>query len=62
MEMGDRIFWGGILFVSVIFVWLGLLERFIPLWVGAGVGILAFFAILIYGPRPKEEEKEREAK
>lgn len=42
------------LFVGVIFVWLGLLERFIPLWVGTAAGVAAFLALLIYGPRPKE--------
>jgi hypothetical protein len=59
METGDRIFWGCILFVGVIFAWLGLLEKYIPLWVGTIAGILAFFALLIYGPRPKEEKEEK---
>jgi len=59
METGDRIFWGCILFVAVIFLWLGLLERFIPLWVGTAAGIAAFLALLIYGPRPKEEKEEK---
>jgi len=58
METGDRIFWGVILFVGVLFVWLGGLEGFIPLWVGMVLGFLALLALLILGPRPKEEEGE----
>jgi hypothetical protein len=57
METGDRIFWGCILFVGVIFLWLGLLERYIPLWVGTVAGISAFLTLLIYGPRPREEKE-----
>jgi len=59
MELGDRIFWGVIFFIGVILIWLGVLEKFIPLWVGVIVGIFVFLAFLMYGLRPIEE-KERE--
>ncbi len=58
MTLGDRIVWGIFAFVGTIFLWLGLLERFVPLWVGAIVGVIAFLAIFKYGPRIKEEEEE----
>jgi hypothetical protein len=47
-------------FIGIIFVWLGLLERFAPLWLGAIIGFGAFLALLVYGPRIKEEEEEEE--
>ena len=59
MEWGDRLFWGMVFFIGIIFLWVGLLERFVPLWVGAIVGFFALFAMLKYGPRPKEKEEER---
>ena len=58
MKTADRVVWGCILFISVIFLWLGWLEQFIPLWVGTIVGILALLIMVIYGPRPKEEKEE----
>ena len=62
MNTGDRAFWGVMLFVGVILVWLGGLEKIIPLWVGTIIGIAAFLILLIYGPRPKEAGAEKEEK
>lgn len=58
MTLGDRIVWGIFAFIATIFLWLGLLERFVPLWVGAIIGVIAFIAIFKYGPPIREEEEE----
>ena len=58
MTWGNWLFWGILVFLGINFLWLGLLEDYIPLWVGAVVGFIILLAMLIYGPREKEEEKE----
>lgn len=58
MTWGNWLFWGILAFVGINFLWLGLLEDFVPLWVGTVVGFIIFLAMLIYGPREKEEEEE----
>ena len=58
MTWGNWLFWGIIAFVGVILLWLGILERFVPLWIGAVVAFILFLALFKYGPRPKEEEEE----
>jgi len=58
MTWGNWLFWGILVFVGINFLWLGLLEDYIPLWVGTVVGFIIFLAMLIYGPREKEEEEE----
>ncbi len=58
MARGEWLVWGIFAFIGTIFLWLGLLERFVPLWVGAIIGVIAFIAIFKYGPRIKEEEEE----
>lgn len=58
MTWGNWLFWGILVFVGINFLWLGLLEEFVPLWVGTVVGFIIFLAMLIYGPREKAEEEE----
>lgn len=58
MTWGNWLFWGIMAFVGIIFVWLGLLEKFAPLWLGAIIAFGVFLALLVYGPRIKEEEEE----
>lgn len=58
MEFGDRLFWGIMVFVGTILLWLGVLERIAPLWVGAIIAALASFTMVKYGPRPKAQETE----
>ena len=58
MTWGNWLFWGILAFVGINFLWLGLLEDIVPLWVGTVVGFIIFLAMLIYGPREKEEEEE----
>jgi hypothetical protein len=58
MTVGNWLFWGIMTFIITNFLWLGLLEEFIPQWIGALVGFFLFLVLLIYGPREKEEETE----
>ena len=58
MTWGNWLFWGILAFVGTNFLWLGWLELHMPLWVGTVVGFIIFLAMLIYGPREKEEEEE----
>lgn len=53
MSMGDRIFWGIVIFVFVCLFWLKYLERFLPMWFGAIVAMIVFFAVLAV-TRPKK--------
>ena len=58
MTWGNWLFWGIMAFVGINLLWLGVLELFIPLWVGLVVGVSAFIILLKYGPRPQEGEEE----
>ena len=58
MTWGNWLFWGIMAFIGVILLWLGILERFIPLWIGAVLAFVLFLALFKYGPRPREEEEE----
>jgi hypothetical protein len=60
MTWGNWLFWGILVFVGINFLWLGLLEQYIPQWVGALIGLIAFLGLLIYGPREKEASEETE--
>ncbi len=58
MTSGNWLFWGVLAFVGIIFLWLGLLEQFLPLWPGAVIGFIVFLLLFIYGPRVREEEEQ----
>ena len=58
MTWGNWLFWGILVFFGINFLWLGALEEYIPLWVGTAIALIAFFALLIFGPREKAEEEE----
>jgi hypothetical protein len=58
MTWGNWLFWGIMAFIAINLLWIGLLELFIPLWVGLFIGMLAFVLLLKYGPRLEEEEEE----
>jgi len=59
MTWGNRLFWGLIFFFGFHLLWLGILERFGPVWIATIVGAIFVFYMLKYGPRPKEKEEER---
>ena len=58
MTWGNWLFWGIMAFIVTNLLWLRVLEKFIPQWVGALVGFFLFLVLLKYGPREKEEETE----
>jgi hypothetical protein len=58
MTSGNWFFWGVLTFIGIIFLWLGLLEQFLPLWPGAVIGFIVFLLLFIYGPRVREEEEQ----
>lgn len=59
MEFGDRLFWAIMIFLGVMFFWLGILEANIPLWIGAISGAVFGLAFVKYGPHPEVGELER---
>jgi hypothetical protein len=60
MLIGDWIFWAVIAVLGVNLIWLGLVEKHAPLWVGWIIGGLIAFVLLKYGPRVGEGEEEEE--
>ncbi len=57
MTWGNWLFWGIMCFIGIILLWLGVLEFFVPLWVGALIAFGSFLALLIWGPREHEEDR-----
>lgn len=60
MTWGNWLFWGILAFFGINFLWLGWIELYIPQWVGALIGLIAFLALLIYGPRERDGLEEEE--
>lgn len=60
MTGGNWLFWGILVFFGINFLWLGWLELYIPQWIGALIGLVAFLALVIYGPREKEHADDLE--
>ncbi len=58
MTMGNWLYWGILAFFGINFFWLGFMEMYLPQWVGAVLGVAAFLALLIWGPRPLPEKDE----
>jgi len=56
MEFGDRLFWGVMVFIGINLFWLGTLEEYLPMWVGAAVGIMGLLATIRFVPKPRPEE------
>ena len=57
MEFGDRLFWGIMILIGVILIWLGLLPASAPVWVGAVLGGFGGFGFIKFGPRPRDKER-----
>jgi len=60
MSSGNWLFWGIMAWIGIVFIWIGVLERFAPVWVGVIIGLVAFLVIFRKGPRPTEKEEEEE--
>ena len=57
MTPGTWFFMAIMVWIGFNFVWLGLVEQYIPMWVGAIIATLLAIATFKYGPRPLEEEE-----
>jgi hypothetical protein len=57
MTPGTWFFMAIMVWIGFNFVWLGLVETYIPMWVGAIIATLLAIAVFKYGPRPLEEEE-----
>lgn len=58
MSTGDRIFWGIVTFIFVCLLWLKCIERFLPMWFGTIVAVIAFLAVLT-ATRPRVKTSRR---
>lgn len=56
MTWGNWLFWGIMAFVGIMLLWLGIVELFVPLWIGFLVALGVFAVLLIWGPREQEED------
>ena len=57
MTWGNWLFWGIMAFVGISLLWVGVLEVFVPLWVGVILAVIVFIVLIVYGPREEEEGK-----
>ena len=63
MQIGDRIFYSIVSFLFVFFLWIGILEKYFPLWGCLVVGAIIFYVLIIrYIIRLRKEKlrKQRE--
>ncbi len=60
MTTGNWIFWGIMAWIGVNLLWLGLIEKFVPQYVGAVIATIVAFVLIKFGPRPYEDEEEEE--
>lgn len=47
--IGDRIFISAITFIGIHFLWMGAIEKHLPLWIATIIGTIASFVILKWG-------------
>ena len=57
MTPGTWFFMAIMVWIGFNFVWLGLVEKYVPMWVGAIIATVLAVVTFIYGPRPLEEEE-----
>ena len=57
MTWGNWLFWGIMAFVGIVLLWVGVLELFVPLWVGVILAVIVFIVLIVYGPREEKEGK-----
>lgn len=63
MLIGDRIFYSIVSFLFVFFLWVGLLEKYFPLWGCLIVGAIIFYLMIIrYVIRLKKTKPQRQEK
>lgn len=57
LSAGTWRFWGIMALIGISILWVGVLEKFAPIWVGIIVGCVAMVTIMKYGPQPEGEEE-----
>ena len=57
MTPGTWFFMAVLAWIGFNLFWLGVVEKYVPMWVGAIIATLLAFAVFKYGPRPREEEE-----
>jgi hypothetical protein len=57
MTPGTWFFMAIMVWIGFNFFWLGLVEKYVPMWVGAIIATILAIAVFKYGPRPDEEEE-----
>ena len=57
MTPGTWFFMAVMVWVGFNFVWLGIVEKYVPMWVGAIIATILAIATFKCGPRPLEEEE-----
>ena len=58
MTPGTWFFMAVLVWIGFNLFWLGVVEKYVPMWVGAIIATLLAIAVFKYGPRPREEEEE----
>jgi len=57
---GAWVFVTFLVWIGVNLIWIGLIEKYVPAWVGAVIATILAFLTFKYGPRPRVEEEEEE--
>jgi predicted small integral membrane protein len=57
MTPGTWFFMAVLAWIGFNLFWLGVVEKYVPMWVGAIIATLLAIAVFKYGPREKEEEE-----
>jgi predicted small integral membrane protein len=57
MTPGTWFFMAVLAWIGFNLFWLGVVEKYVPMWVGAIIATLLAIAVFKYGPRPREEEE-----
>ncbi len=57
MTPGTWFFMAVMVWIGFNLFWLGVVEKYVPMWVGAIIATLLAIAVFKYGPRPREEEE-----
>jgi len=57
--MGNWLFWAVLVWMGVMFLWMGILPQ-VPAWIGLIIATILAVIVFKFGPRPKYDEDEEE--
>jgi hypothetical protein len=67
MSFGNRLFWGIIVWVGIIFIWLMAIDPLFSeeqthsmIWIAVVLGAVVCGLYIAFGPKPKEVEEEED--